>query len=61
MYQTQPIKTFVEDKTKEVLIVAGDGCYAFVTDVNGQTALRKLNDARDILGPNTNYNHYAPS
>jgi hypothetical protein len=55
------MKTFVEDKTKEVLIVADDGCYAFVTDVSGQTALRKLNDARDILGTNTNYKHYVAS
>mmetsp|Transcript_613 Transcript_613/g.664 ORF Transcript_613/g.664 Transcript_613/m.664 type:complete len:142 (+) Transcript_613:1577-2002(+) len=42
-------KTFVEEKTKEVLLVANDGCFTYVTNEFGQTSLVKLNDVKDIL------------
>lgn len=45
----QPMKTFFEDRTKEYLIVAADGCYTYKTDINGQTQLAKLDDVREIL------------
>lgn len=44
------IKQFVEEKTKEVLIVATDGCYTYKQDPTGSSLLCKLNDVRDILG-----------
>lgn len=44
------MKTFSEDKTKEVLMVTPDGCYTYKTDITGHTSLVKLDDVRDILG-----------
>ena len=42
-------KTFIEEKTREVLIVAQDGCYTYKSEIGGDTKLVKLNEVREIL------------
>jgi len=44
-----PQKRFIEEVTKEVLIVARDGCYTYEQKGENQVIISKLNDVREIL------------
>lgn len=42
-------KRFIEENTKEVLIIARDGCYTYQSRGENQLIISKLNDVREIL------------
>ncbi|CDW76882.1 myb-like dna-binding domain containing protein [Stylonychia lemnae] len=42
-------KKFIEENTREVLIVTRDGCYTYQSHNENQLIISKLNDVRDIL------------
>lgn len=42
-------KKFVEENTREVLIITREGCYTYQSHNENQLIISKLNDVREIL------------